>query len=390
MKSDYIVMPTIVGIVLSLLTSLVLFRFNNKKSCSQRILGYYFLTLGFGLCLMVTLFTDLVKIYPHFFRTVLILAYVYPPLAYLYVRQNTKKINRSDFVHFLPPLLYIIDYLPFFLLSSQEKLPIVLYNLEHSDKLMAHGEGWITFPWFHMVFRNLLCLFYWILSVRVVLKLKKSNSITEQNNSYNQKWLYFFVLIQLFFFLPYIVLFLIGQQQYNYYATVIPVVIMSSFSSVLLFFEPTVFYGITELPEREKPISETISNFSIVSDASSSENLSEIESQKIAEQLNIFMASNKPFLNKGYSIHDFAKETGISVRKLSTYLNKSEQYNYSDYINRFRIEYCLQKLNKNDWQNLTLEAISIECGFHNRNSFTTAFKKSTGLNPSDYVKNRHQ
>lgn len=382
MKSDYIVILTLIGIVLSFLTSLVLFRFHKEKSCCERILGYYFLTFGFGLCLLSTLFTGLVKIYPHFFRTVLIFAYVYPPLAYLYVRQNIKKIDRSDFVHFLPALFYVIDFLPFFLLSSEAKLPIVLYNLEHSDKLMSHSEGWITFPWFHMVFRNLFCLFYWILSVNVLFKLRKNKPANHSGNSYNIKWLSFFVALQLFFFLPYIVLLITGQQRYNYYATIVPVVIMDCITCMLLFFEPTVFYGMNEGVEKKMHI--PVHDFSITNSAH--EHLNENELQKIAEHLNSFIEKNKPFLIQGYSINDLAKETGISVRKLSTYLNKSEQHNYSDYMNGHRIDYCIQKLNKMDWHNLTLEAISTECGFHNRNSFTTAFKKKAGVNPSEYFK----
>ncbi|HEY5970304.1 MAG TPA: AraC family transcriptional regulator, partial [Chitinophagaceae bacterium] len=33
-----------------------------------------------------------------------------------------------------------------------------------------------------------------------------------------------------------------------------------------------------------------------------------------------------------------------------------------------------------------LESIAEESGFNNRNTFTSAFKKATGLNPSEFIK----
>jgi AraC-like DNA-binding protein len=34
-----------------------------------------------------------------------------------------------------------------------------------------------------------------------------------------------------------------------------------------------------------------------------------------------------------------------------------------------------------------LEAIAGESGFNNRNTFTSAFKRVTGMNPSDFLRN---
>ena len=39
-----------------------------------------------------------------------------------------------------------------------------------------------------------------------------------------------------------------------------------------------------------------------------------------------------------------------------------------------------------EWEHKTLEAIASEAGFNNRNTFTTAFKKETGQNPFEYLK----
>lgn len=98
-----------------------------------------------------------------------------------------------------------------------------------------------------------------------------------------------------------------------------------------------------------------------------------------------FLSDQKPYLTRSYSIYDFAKDVGVPMRKISGYVNRHEQLNFRDFINRSRIEYCIKNLNEGEWQNLTLETIARECGFNNRNSFTTAFRKFSGTNPSSFI-----
>jgi AraC-like DNA-binding protein len=57
---------------------------------------------------------------------------------------------------------------------------------------------------------------------------------------------------------------------------------------------------------------------------------------------------------------------------------------FIDIFNQKHIQYyCVQKLDSGDWKNFTIEAITHECGFNNRNSFTNAFKKYKGVSPSE-------
>ena len=60
--------------------------------------------------------------------------------------------------------------------------------------------------------------------------------------------------------------------------------------------------------------------------------------------------------------------------------------NFNDFINEYRILFCIDKLFKKEWKYKKLEAIAEDAGFNNRNTFTTAFKKATGLNPSEFLK----
>ena len=99
-----------------------------------------------------------------------------------------------------------------------------------------------------------------------------------------------------------------------------------------------------------------------------------------------YMHDQKPYLKAGYSIKDMAFDLGLQPYQLSAFLNHELGTHFTDYINRFRIEYC-ELLIKSDLTGKTnVKELAFKCGFNNRNSFTVAFKKFTGEKPSDYIR----
>ena len=71
---------------------------------------------------------------------------------------------------------------------------------------------------------------------------------------------------------------------------------------------------------------------------------------------------------------------------LSAVINQVFKTNYNDFINGYRIEHAKTLIQNGEAKMLTLEALSEQCGFNNRNSFTIAFKKHAGQTPSDFIK----
>ena len=106
----------------------------------------------------------------------------------------------------------------------------------------------------------------------------------------------------------------------------------------------------------------------------------------ISAQLYSFMVAYKSFLHPQYSIHDLSNSINIPSYQLSAFLNRELGYNFNDYLNRLRIGHCQKLMKSGAVDQLNMHGLAFECGFHNRNSFTTAFKKFTGRTPSDYLK----
>jgi AraC-like DNA-binding protein len=113
----------------------------------------------------------------------------------------------------------------------------------------------------------------------------------------------------------------------------------------------------------------------------------EAEEKKLEEYMQVIefqMRSKMFFLNAGYSISDFSRDINVPVYQISKSLHKFKGFGFVDFINQQRIRYCIDKFDHGEWLNFTLEAVAMECGFSNRNSFTKYFKKFKACSPSEY------
>ena len=112
--------------------------------------------------------------------------------------------------------------------------------------------------------------------------------------------------------------------------------------------------------------------------------LSREKARDISLRLQEFMLASKPFLKYRYSIRSLAQDIDVQAYQLSTFLNKEINLRFTDYLNQFRIEYCENLIKKGFAKDLNLKGLALICGFQNRNTLTSAFKKFTGLTPSGY------
>ena len=107
------------------------------------------------------------------------------------------------------------------------------------------------------------------------------------------------------------------------------------------------------------------------------------------EELHIlisFMQSEKPYLDDKLTLQKLAEQIKLPEKQLSSLINQQTGKHFFDFINEFRINDA-KSLLKSQPQ-LTVLEILYEVGFNSKSSFYTAFKKETGLTPTDYRKSR--
>ncbi|WP_344785815.1 helix-turn-helix domain-containing protein [Postechiella marina] len=84
-----------------------------------------------------------------------------------------------------------------------------------------------------------------------------------------------------------------------------------------------------------------------------------------------------------------AEILGISPSYVSQLVNSITGENFSTYINRYRVEEIKRLILDKEFENYSLVAIGLECGFSSKTTFHNSFKKITGMTPNAYRK-KHQ
>lgn len=103
---------------------------------------------------------------------------------------------------------------------------------------------------------------------------------------------------------------------------------------------------------------------------------------ELEEPLLKCMTESKLFLQSDLSIYDVAKEIKAPTRKVSNCINDNFGYNFSEWVNRFRVDEVKIRFGDESSSYLTIEAIGQESGFKSRSAMYSAFSKFTGQSPA--------
>ncbi|WP_445721696.1 helix-turn-helix domain-containing protein [Flavobacterium sp.] len=95
---------------------------------------------------------------------------------------------------------------------------------------------------------------------------------------------------------------------------------------------------------------------------------------------------NLSYLNPNYSLEKLSSELKMSISLLSQIINSENENNFSDYINRLRIEKAKELLASPEFNHYTIISIGLECGFNSKSTFYLAFKKFTNTTPTEFRK----
>lgn len=102
-------------------------------------------------------------------------------------------------------------------------------------------------------------------------------------------------------------------------------------------------------------------------------------------KLNKHITQEKPYLEFNISLQDLSDKLSISPRNLSHIINKKFKRNFYDFINNYRVELVKQNLKES---NKPIKEIMYDCGFSNKATFNSIFKKNTGLTPTQFRENQ--
>jgi AraC-like DNA-binding protein len=120
-------------------------------------------------------------------------------------------------------------------------------------------------------------------------------------------------------------------------------------------------------------------------DTKTSHSISSSVEEEILKGLQHF-ENNQGFCNSKLTLSMLAVELRTNPVYLSTIIKAQKDQNFNTYINELRIRYICQKIHtQREYANYKISYLAEDCGFTSHSTFSTIFKKVTGISPSLFL-----
>ncbi|MCE7991167.1 MAG: helix-turn-helix transcriptional regulator [Roseivirga sp.] len=106
------------------------------------------------------------------------------------------------------------------------------------------------------------------------------------------------------------------------------------------------------------------------------------------DQLINALTQDELYKDPKLTVAKLAGNLGWPINSVSTMINESLQTNFNDLINQHRIAAFKQLLLEPESNKYSIVGLGQEAGFSSKASFYRAFKKETGMTPSDFIKSQ--
>ena len=377
--------------------SFILITVNNEQSHSRKLLTAILFCLSI-FCLWYALVGSQFFIkFPHLWRIPASFSALIPALIYLYVRSVLNQefgFRPNDSLFAIPTVLIFVHFLPFYMLSGDEKRVIISQLMADRKLALIEIDGLFPFG-FGMLIRSVTGLVFTFFSFLLLIQHKRKSllkaNITPTRNLEMYRWLYFLLItISISYILLILWNFLAISDIVEFFVAIsFTTAGLILFISIYLFCNPKILYGFQGwvnvsdvLPQPvEGDQKKTKSGLSDSDVSSFSPEMREEVSSAIANHFK----NNKPFIAPGYKIKDLSLELNIPVYLISSFINNEYGMNFNEFINDHRVDYITDIFKESvESQNFTLEAVAQSAGFNSRNTFIAAVKKKSGMTPSSY------
>ena len=314
--------------------------------------------------------TNLVNLIPQAYLIPFGTIFLLGPLFYFYVKSvtdNSFHWKKKYFLNFLPYLVQIAFYFPVYFTTKESIIEFIYTFL--SGNLPVNSSALIL-----LAVQIIHFMSYIYLSGRLVYLTNKkhgNNYIIPAHLRY--KWLrellFLFILLSVTISGLYIYVLINGKYNpiTNYIYTIISTGIIYFISYNLVFKPDLINPDFTVKYKSLKPLESP-------------------EETGLLRTLHDLMENEKIYLNPELKLSVLAERTGTLPHQLSRIINTKHNKTYNDFINEYRVNEFITRLNDHKYKSYSIYGLALEVGFNSKSSFNAAFKKITGKNPSDFKK----
>ncbi|WP_430815601.1 helix-turn-helix domain-containing protein [Carboxylicivirga sp. RSCT41] len=370
---EYFKLGLSVGAILIFLMAIFLWFFP-RSFFANKVLAILIFLWGITVLSFVIQSRSFYVRFPHIYGTTSAFILMFFPLMYLYIKTYLYKDARNFkniIIHCIPFIIRIIAFIPFYILSADEKIEIIT-------------EG--STPWLDNLFRLndiviiLQGVIYTVLSMRILYHFQyfRERRLTKvQNNAVY--WLKQFVVINVF-------LWATGVSGAVFYMLKIDVPFDLFNIYYLGLTGLTLWMGYFTL---KKPHlfseGQSIKTIATVKNEDQEE---EVDSKikEDLEKLVSYLDESKPYLNNEMNLQHLSEGTELTKHRISEVINKALNKTFYDVINMYRTNEAIRLMNEGFHKQHTLTSLAEMAGFNSKATFNRIFKKNTGKTPSEFIK----
>ncbi len=363
-----LIVISILGGIQGLFFAFLLFHFgkseNNGKA--NRYLAFLTLILSVTLIIAFLHFTRLILHTPHLLGISPFFTMLYGPLLLFYISaflQTGDKFSQKKWLHFLPFLILLVLSYPFLAMPASVKLSYL--NNIFEDRYQPALNVFSIVRIIHLTL-------YLLIGYYLLQKVPREKSATPVIPQIKRNWIRNLIFASVLIWGVYLTTYVIDFNLMNLLLPLCITIAIYAMGYMGFKYPEIVQENIARKPSKKYE----------------SSRLTPAEKENYSEKLLALMAEKKSYHDSEITLNQLANEMGISSQHLSQVINEKFQQNFSDFINRFRIEEAKRKLLDPRNRQLTILAIAYDVGFNSKSAFYTAFKKATGQTPSDFIREK--
>lgn len=354
----------LIAAVQGFFTAVVLARWRRGQPQGNRLLACLLFLFSITLVEYVLYWTGYLYEFPHVANVSVAFPFLYGPILWLYLRTiyEGKSLSQKDIWLFLPFILAVLAFSAYYLLDTNTKRMIIAGRGSMPGKLLFYKlQFWARMLWFAG---------FAIWNLAYVLRQPRVGDTARW-----ARWLVGFFAVFVLAYISYFVLirfpFFNTSWDYHISAVMTAMIYLIAYAG---YVQPAVFDGFhwnePEAPAKYK-------NSGLTTEASRS----------LLQNLQLLMHEERLYHDSEINLDKLAARLSASKHHVSQVINEQLGASFFEYINLLRVEEAKKLLAETSRSDFHVIEIAYLVGFNNKVSFNAAFKKSTGMTPTEYRRN---
>lgn len=389
-----------------ILTLLLFFSGNRRLTNSRTIMGFFQFLMAFYFTFNFLYSIRAFEVVASIYFLILPVILLFIPVFYLYILSVTTPefmFKKSYMIHFIPAFSILCLNLPYLFASVAERTDFISngYNMA-SSKLFSYLLVIYMIGIFGIF--TLQLIFY---AVRAIKLYRNHKMYIESRFSYteniNLDWILVLIISFVIFFVINDLLYFVGFRQHSITQIIynIAMLIITFYAGYRGLLQVNLnekisdqnlllFSGLnnTEASEKDDSAALPLVNQTVNTDSSvkkySGSALSDDQKKILLSKLDQLVIQEKIYINEKLSIEDIAVKLDTNTKYISQVINETYNKNFYNFINFYRIEEAKRLLISEENDKYSILGIAQSVGFVSKSTFNVAFKRYTGLTPTEF------